>query len=303
MSTSNTAQPSTTPMTSGSVPSADGTRLGYLRVGQGPAVVILHGSNESARSHTQLALALADAFTVYLPDRRGRGGSGPHQAGHSLRTEVEDLQAILAEAQADKVFSVSISGLIALEAARGGPAIRQLAVYEPAIITDADRDRYTSWVTRFDQEVSRGQVAAALITSMFGFDLAPQAFKIMPRRLLEGLTNAAMKSEDRKAAPGDATMRKLAPTLRYEGLLLAEAAGTISKYAGVTADVLLMGGDLKRPAFLRPAFDAFASTLPHNRQARFPGLDHGASGDPGPANRGGQPAVLAPAIRSFFSQP
>jgi pimeloyl-ACP methyl ester carboxylesterase len=64
-------------MTTGSVLSKDGTRIGYLRVGQGPAVVLLHGSNESARSHTQLALALADAFTVYLPDRRGRGLSGP----------------------------------------------------------------------------------------------------------------------------------------------------------------------------------------------------------------------------------
>jgi pimeloyl-ACP methyl ester carboxylesterase len=58
-------------MTTGSVVSKDGTRIGYLRVGQGPAVVLLHGSSESARSHTQLALALADTFTVYLPDRRG----------------------------------------------------------------------------------------------------------------------------------------------------------------------------------------------------------------------------------------
>ena len=79
MNTSKTAQPSTAPMTTGSVSSADGTTIGYLRVGQGPALVILHGSNESARSHTQLALALADAFTVYLPDRRGRGRSGPHR--------------------------------------------------------------------------------------------------------------------------------------------------------------------------------------------------------------------------------
>jgi pimeloyl-ACP methyl ester carboxylesterase len=290
-------------MTTGSVPSADGTRVGYLRVGQGPAVVIVHGSNESARSHIQLALALADAFTVYMPDRRGRGLSGPHRAGHSLRTEVEDLQAVLAESGASKVFSVSIGGLIALEAARGGTAIRQLALYEPAILTAADQDRYTSWVPRFDQEMSRGQVAAALITSMFGCDLAPPAFKIMPRRLLEALTNTAMKKEDSQAAGDDATMRKVAPTLRYEGLLLGETAGTISRFADVAADVLLMGGDLRRPAFLKPAFDAHARTLPHNRQVRFPGLDHGASGDPGPANRGGQPAVLAPEIRSFFSQP
>jgi hypothetical protein len=201
------------------------------------------------------------------------------------------------------VFAVSIGGLIALEAARVGPGIRQLALYEPAILTAADKDRYTSWVPRFDQEMSQGQVAAAMITSMFGCDLAPPAFKIMPRRLLEAMTSAAMKKEDAAAAPDDATMRKVAPTLRYEGLLLAETAGTVSRYASVTADVLLMGGDLKRPAFLRPAFDACARTLPHNRQARFPGLDHGASGDPGPANRGAQPAVLTPDIRSFFSQP
>ena len=63
----------TTEMAAGSVVSRDGTRIGYLRVGRGPAVVLLHGSSESARSHTQLAVALADAFTIYLPDRRGRG--------------------------------------------------------------------------------------------------------------------------------------------------------------------------------------------------------------------------------------
>ena len=262
MNTSKTAQLSTAAMTTGSVSSADGTTIGYLRVGQGPAVVILHGSNESARSHTQLALGLADDFTVFMPDRRGRGRSGPHQAGHGLRTEVEDLQAILAGSGASKVFAVSIGGLIALEAARVGPGIRQLALYEPAILTAADKDRYTSWVPRFDQEMSQGRVAAAMITSMFGCDLAPPAFKIMPRRLLEAMTSAAMKKEDAAAAPDDATMRKVAPTLRYEGLLLAETAGTVSTFASVTADVLLMGGDLKRQAFLRPAFDALRQDAP-----------------------------------------
>ena len=320
MNTSKTAQFSTasmttgsvsSSMTTGSVSSADGTTIGYLRVGQGPAVVIVHGSNESARSHTQLALALADAFTVYMPDRRGRGRSGPHRPGHSLRTEVEDLQAVLAGAGADKVFSVSIGGLIALEAARVGRDIRQLALYEPAILTAADKDRYTGWVPRFDEEMGRDQVAAAMITSMFGCDLAPPAFKIIPRRLLAAMTSAAMKKEDRQAVPGEATMRDVAPTLRYEGLLLAETAGTVSRYADVAADVLLIGGDLKRPAFLRPAFDAFARTLPHHRQAVFPGLDHGASGDPGPAEPGrparrprpGDPGLLQPAMNRPLSGP
>ena len=156
---------------------------------------------------------------------------------------------------------------------------------------------------RFDQEMARGQVADALITSLRGLDLAPPAFRVMPRRLLAAVTDAAMKKEDAQAAPGAVTMRKLAPTLRYEALLLAEMAGTIATFADVPADVLLMGGDMKRPAFIRPAFDALAQTLPHVQCAVFPGLDHGGSGDPGPANRGGKPEIVAPAIRSFFAQP
>lgn len=291
----------TAEMTTGSVLAKDGTRIGYLQVGQGPAAVLVHGSNESARSHTQLALALADAFTVYLPDRRGRGLSGPHRPDHGIRTEVEDLQAVLTGSGAQRVFGVSIGALIALEAARTQPAIRQIAAYEPALLLD--RSRYTGWVRRFDQEMAQGKVAAALITSLYGLDLAPPAFKLMGRRLAEALTNRAMSSEDKKATGDTVTMRQLAPTLRYEGLLLAETAGTIGAFAEVAAEVLLLAGDMKRPAFIRPAFDALARTLPHNRRVRFPGLEHGGSTDVGPTNRGGKPEVVAPAIRSFFTQP
>jgi pimeloyl-ACP methyl ester carboxylesterase len=291
----------TAEMTTGSVVSRDGTRIGYLRVGRGPAVVLLHGSNESARSHTRLALALADAFTVYLPDRRGRGLSGPHRPDHSIRTEVEDLQAVLTGSGAQRVFGVSVSALIALEAARTQPAIRQIAAYEPALLMDTTR--YTGWVRRFDQEMAQGKVAAAEITCMYGLDLAPPAFKLMGRRLAEALTNRAMNNEDKKAPSDTVTMRQLAPTLRWEGVLLAETAGTVGSFAEVPAEVLLLGGDMKRPAFIRPAFDAFAHTLPHNRRVVFPGLDHGGSANVGPTNRRGKPEIVAPAIRSFFAQP
>jgi len=289
-------------MTTGSVTSRDGTRIGYLRIGRGPAVVLLHGSNESARSHTRLALALADEFTVYLPDRRGRGLSGPHRPDHCMRTEVEDLDAVVSHCGAQKVFGVSVSGLIALQAARTNPAIRRIAAYEPALLMDT-LGRYTGWVRRFDQEMGRGQVADALITSLFGLDLAPPAMRIMPRRMLVRITAAAMRREDAEAAAGTVTMRHVAPTLRHEGLLLAETAGGISAYSEVSAEVLLLGGDMKRPAFIKPAFEALAATLPHVRCERFPGLDHGGSGDVGPANRHGRPDVVAPVVRSFFAKP
>jgi pimeloyl-ACP methyl ester carboxylesterase len=299
MNTAKTTQ-MTAPMTKGSVVSKDGTSIGYLRLGQGPAVVLLHGSMESARSHTRLALALADAFTVYLPDRRGRGMSGPYLPGYGIGTEVDDLDAVLAQSGAEMVFGVSAGGLAALEAARIRPAVRKVAVYEPALVMDTSWP--TDWISRFDREMAQGNAAAALITSMYGFGLAPPAFKLMPRRLLESLTSMSMKSEDKKAANDTVTMRQLAPTLRYEGVLLAEMAGTIGTFAEVPADVLLLGGSKGLP-FLKPALDALAQTLPRNQRVEFPGLDHGGSSDASSTNPGGgKPEIVARQIRSFFGQ-
>jgi pimeloyl-ACP methyl ester carboxylesterase len=290
-----------TSMTTGRVTSRDGTPIGYLKTGRGPAVVILHGSMESARSHTLLAQALASDFTVYLPDRRGRGLSGPHRPDHCVRTEVEDLQAVLAESGAQLAFGVSAGGLIVLEAARTLTDLRKVAVYEPALVPDAAP--HVAWLKRFDQEMAGGDVAAAMITSMFGLHLAPPFLKVLPRRLLASVTEKSMKSEDRKAAPGDITMRKLAPTVHYEGALIAEMAGTVSAFRALSADVLLMGGSKGLPLFAS-ARDALVETLPHSRRVEFRGLDHGATSDPGRTNPGGKAeavAVAAREIRSFFA--
>ena len=286
-------------MSTGHVASRDGTRIGYLRVGRGPAVVVVHGSNESARSHSRLAAALADAFTVYLPDRRGRGLSGPFRPDHDLRTEVEDLAAVLDLSGAQRVFGVSVGGLIALAAARTLPAIRTMAVYEPALLSQTGR--YTDWLTRFDREMAQGEVAAALVTSMYGLDLAPRALRLMPRRLLVALTDWALTTEERQAPAGAVTMRQLAPTLHQDVTLLAESAGTLSTYADVSSDVLLLGGTRRGPAFLAPALDALERTVPNSARMVLPGLDHGGSSDPSPTNRRGRPDIVAEAIRPFFA--
>jgi pimeloyl-ACP methyl ester carboxylesterase len=282
----------------GSVTSRDGTRIGYLKIGQGPAVVLLHGSFESARSHLGLARGLASSYTCYLPDRRGRGMSGPYPADYGIRTEVEDLEAILAESGAQRVFGVSAGGLAVLEAARTLPGIRKVAAYEPALVLD--KARYTGWVSRFDAELAAGQVSAAMVTSMFGLELAPPVMRLIPRRLLVGLTGMAMRSEDKKAAADAVTMRQLAPTLHYEGVLLAEVAGQASRYAQVQSEVLLMNGSKGLP-FLGPGMDALAATLPRCQRLEFEGLDHGGSSDVSPSNRNGKPEVIVPELRRFFA--
>lgn len=291
--TTNTA----TKMSTGSVVSKDGTRVGYLQVGQGPAVVLLHGSMETARSHTALALALADAFTVYLPDRRGRGMSGPYPADYGMHTELEDLAAVLDVSGAELVFGVSASGLVALEAGRTLPAIRKVAVYEPALLPAGSK--HTSWLPRFDREIKAGDTAGAMVTSMLGLELMPPVIKVIPRPVLKWLSNLAMKSEDKKAGPDTVTMRALAPTIYYEGLLLAEMAGQLSTYSAVAAEVLLMAGS-KGLAFLRPALDGLAQTLPQCQRVEFAGLDHGGSADVSNANRVGKPEVVGPELRAFL---
>ena len=284
----------------GSVVSRDGTTIGYRQLGHGPAVVLLHGSNVSGQDFTQLGEGLADAFTVYLPDRRGRGLSGPFGKDYSMQKEVEDLEALLTRTGAHKVFGVSAGGLICLQAALTLPAIEQLALYEPALLLDGTT--HTAWLTRYDQEMAQGKVAAALVTSMKGLELGGPVMNAMPRFLLEFITNRAMQSQDRSAQPGDVTMRKLAPTLHYDGLLLAEMSGQLEPFRVVSAEVLLLGGSKGLP-FLKPSLDALEKVLPHVvKRVEFRGLEHGGANNPSQTNRGSNPALVAQELRQFFAR-
>ena len=65
------------PSSVGSVRSNDGTPIGYYELGQGPGLILVHGAGQSSENLRTLARELSDAFTVYVPDRRGRGMSGP----------------------------------------------------------------------------------------------------------------------------------------------------------------------------------------------------------------------------------
>ncbi|MCZ8515273.1 alpha/beta hydrolase [Paenibacillus filicis] len=136
-----------------SVVSKDGTRIGYRQLGYGPGVVVVHGSNVSSQNFMQLAEGLADVFTVYVPDRRGRGLSGPFGKDYSIQREVEDLEALLTQTGARNVFGISAGGLITLQAALTLPAIEKAAFYEPALLLSGSER--TAWLARFDQDGSR----------------------------------------------------------------------------------------------------------------------------------------------------
>ena len=74
--------------------SRDGTRIAYWAGGQGPALVLVHGTTaDHSRWETVLPLLEPEA-TVYTMDRRGRGQSGD-AADYRIEDEGADVAAVV----------------------------------------------------------------------------------------------------------------------------------------------------------------------------------------------------------------
>ena len=278
-----------------SVISKDGATIGYRQLGHGPGLVILHGSMSTGNHHLQLAELLADAFTVYLPDRRGFGLSSPYGREHTIQNDVEDLDTLLAKTGAHNVLGVSAGSIISLKAALTLPAIHKLAIYEPPLFTDSAIPK--AIMTRFDQEMAQGKVTAALTTSMKGVPLLSDFFSAMPRWLLEIMTNKMISFEDKKGGGNYVSFRELAPTLHHDGQVIIEMSGQQESLKAIRAEVLLLGGS-KSTAFLKAGMASVAKVLPHARRVEFPGLNHSSTWN---TDIGGKPQLVARELQRFFA--
>ncbi|WP_432889500.1 alpha/beta fold hydrolase [Kribbella sp. CA-245084] len=274
----------------GSVVSADGTTIGFRRFGSGPGVVLLHGSMLAAQDFMKLAEALADDFTVTVPDRRGRGLSGPTGADYGIEREVEDLQALLKETDASRVFGLSSGALIGLRTARVTPAIEKLALYEPPL--SINNSVPVEWLPRYRRELADGKIAAALVTVLKGLE-ADRVFRTVPRFILVPPMNLGFRFQ-REAKGDDVPIPDLVPTMSGDMRLVAQLADTTDDYATIDADVLLLGGS-RSPAYFGRSLEALTGVLPRSGRITIPKLDHS-----GPTDDGG-PAEVAQALRGFFA--
>jgi pimeloyl-ACP methyl ester carboxylesterase len=141
------------------VTSRDGTVIGYRQAGRGLGVIVLHGGMQTAQNFMMLAGALADSFTVYVPDRRERGLSGPPGDHYGLGAECEDVAALAQVTGARSLFGLSLGAIIALQAALVLPMIRRVAVYEPPL--SVNHSTPTHGVSRYDREVAQGKLDSA----------------------------------------------------------------------------------------------------------------------------------------------
>lgn len=311
----------------GSVVSRDGARIAYRRVGEGPAVVLLHGGAQAAQNLMRLAQALADEFAVYVPDRRGRGRSGPPSDGYGLRVECEDVEALLTETGARFVFGLSSGALIALQAALTLPTIERVALYEPPL--SIDHSTPIGWVARYDREVAEGKLGSAMLTVVRGTETAPRVLRVVPRAVLAPLLNAAARrgsktvqlttptrsvrraalrfllrplrklaSKDSSGNPtgggkADVPLGELVPTMHYDAQLVIESEGSLANFRDVQIDVLLLGGS-KSPRYLKQSLDGLERTLPQVTRVELAGADHLAP------DNSGKPTVVAEQLKRFF---
>ncbi len=279
----------------GSITAPDGTRLGYYRLGRGPGVLLVQGTMGTAEHFRQLAKALADTFTVYVPDRRGRGLSDAGGGDYGTHKEVEDLGALLKQTGARNVFGLSSGAIITLQAALSLPGLDKVCVYEPPLFAPG---ALTAAVARFEQEMAQGRVAAALVTAMQAAQMGPPIFNVLPRWLLEQLTRLAMKQEAKKPQGGYPPMEALAQTLHNDLKVVVEMSGPLERFSAIGQEVLLLGGS-QSPAYLKAGLDGLEKVLPRTKRVVLAGLGHAA---PWNADRGGQPARVAAALGKFFAK-
>jgi len=119
-----------TPAEHVTVTSQDGTPLALWKSGTGPAPLAVHGTCADPTAWDSVVPLLADAFTVYAMDRRGRGASG-HAPDYALEREFEDVTAAVGGLPGPvHLYGHSFGGICTVEAATRTRNLGRLVLME-----------------------------------------------------------------------------------------------------------------------------------------------------------------------------
>lgn len=261
----------------GTVISKDGTAIAFDQSGQGPAVILVTGALGDRSASEPLATLLAQHFTVFNYDRRGRGESSD-TLPYAVEREIEDIDALIKEAGGSAfVLGGSSGAILALEAAAHGLAIAKLALYEPPFIVDESRPPLPEdYVIRLNEMVAsgqRGDAVAFFMTRAIGLP----ADAVVPMR----------------QTPFWPTLEAAAHTLAYDGAIIGDTMSgnplPKDRWTSVTAPTLVMDGGAS-PAWMRHAVHALVNVLPHAQRRTLEDQTHVVS-----------PEALAPVLIAFFN--
>jgi len=277
--------------TKGFATSKDGTKIGYRQMGSGPGIILLHGGVNASQHLMKLGTLLSDEFTVYIPDRRGRGMSGPIGANYSLEREDEDLDALLKKTGSHYIFGTADGALFALHAAISNHSIRKVAAYEPLVfVGQPELEQFKATIQHLDKNMAEGKVAKATV------ELTKDSVnfvKPIPDLVLVPLVKLILWMNVKTVKGDDVSYQELIPTLDDELHLVEKTEGTLEDYKNVSAKVLLLEGS-KTQSLLKESLDALNELLPYSNLIELKGLNHDSAQDYG------KPEPIAQELKRFF---
>jgi pimeloyl-ACP methyl ester carboxylesterase len=253
------------------VKSHDGTEIGFDRLGDGPPVVLVCGGSVDRMSNAPLAALLADTFTVFNYDRRGRGDSGDTQP-YAVDREVEDIGAVIgAAAGAAYLYGTSSGAALALEAAASGLDVTKLALWEPPYVPEGGPRPPADTAKTYTELVESGRRGDAVEYFMSKVVGLPDEFVAQAR-----------------SAPFWPQQEALAHTLAYDATIMGDYSLPTERAASVKAPAMVMAGTASFPWMIETA-RALAGTLADGQVRMLEGQTHDVS-----------PDVMAPVLMEFF---
>ncbi|MEU0565755.1 alpha/beta hydrolase [Nonomuraea sp. NPDC005983] len=263
------------------VTSSDGTTIAFEKVGQGPPVILVDGAFVYRAIDPwapEFASELADKYTVYTYERRGRGNSGD-TAPYAIAREIEDIAALIKEAGGTaNVIGISSGAVLALDAAASGLPITKLAVYEPPFIVDDTHpprpDDYLDEAKKIIADGRKGDaIAHALTKTVF-----------LPTEMVEEM----------RAQPFFAAMEAVGDTVAYDGEimdgLMSGKPLPTDRWNTLTVPTLILFGGASEQ-WMHNAAHALNDVLPSTTEVRnIEGQTHEIAAN-----------VLAPIVDKYFS--
>jgi pimeloyl-ACP methyl ester carboxylesterase len=259
------------------VRSKDGTTIAYERSGSGPALILVDGAlcSRSFGPSPKLVPLLAQHFTVYAYDRRGRGQSGDTQPYAPAR-EVEDIAALIEAAGGSAcLLGLSSGGALSLEAAASGLPVTKVVAYEPPYVDDSGQRggaAYEGQLKRLLAERNRSGAVKYFMKDMVGVP-API---VVVMRLMPWIWRK---------------LEAVAHTLPYDAAVMTAFRIPRARFASIGVPVLVMNGT-KTDARLREAAQTIAKAIPAARYRELAGQTHNV-----------KPDVLTPAAVEFLTAP